>query len=68
VSNLTHLFKVNQKVFYKNDDFDAIRKMVPCIVKATFQDHIIITDIETDTDLWIEPCFNLGNVFPDYNL
>ena len=67
MSNLTHLFKPGQKVFYKNDDFDAIKKMIPCIVKATFPDHIIITDTDTNTDLYIEPGINLGNVYPDYN-
>ena len=67
MTDLTHLFKVGQKVIYKNTDFDVIKKNIPCVVKETYKDHIIITDIETDTDLWIEENFNLGQVYPDYN-
>ena len=54
MSDLTHLFKIGQKVTYRNNDFDAIKRNIPCIVKETYPDHIIITDTETDTDLWIE--------------
>ena len=68
MSNLTHLFKVGQKVIYKNDDFDAIKENIPCVVKETYPDHIIITDMETDTDLWIEEGLNMDKVYPDYNL
>ena len=53
MSNLTHLFKVGQNVTYRNNDFDAVKRNFPCIVKETYPDHIIITDIETDADLWI---------------
>lgn len=67
MSDLTHLFKVGQKVKYKNDDFDAVKKIIPCVVKETYADHIIITDTETDTDLWIAPGFNLDCVYPEYN-
>ena len=67
MSDLTRLFKVGQKVAYRNDDFDAVKKNIPCVVKETYSDHIIITDTETDTDLFIKPGFNLGNVYPDYN-
>ena len=28
---------------------------------------MIITDIETNTDLYIEESFNLSQVYPDYN-
>ena len=49
--NLTHLFKVGQKVTYRNNDFDAVKRNIPCVVKETYPDHIIITDTETDTDL-----------------
>lgn len=63
MSDLTHVFKAGQKVTYRNMDFDAVRRNVPCVVKETFPDHIIITDTETDTDLWIEEGFNLDRVF-----
>ena len=54
MSNLTHLFKVGQKVTYRNNDFDAVKRNISCVVKETYPNHIIITDTETDTDLWIE--------------
>ena len=67
MSNLTHLFKVGQKVIYKNTDFDAIKQNIPCVVKETYKDYIVITDIETNTDLYIEENFNLDKVYPMYN-
>ena len=59
MADLTHLFKVGQHVKYKNEDFDAVNKFVPCIVKETYPDHIIITDTETNTDLWCEEGYNM---------
>ena len=66
--NLTHLFKVGQKVTYRNNDFDAVKRNIPCVVKETYPDHIIITDTETNTDLWIEEGFNMDCVYPEYNM
>lgn len=51
-------FDIGQYVTYINDDFDAVKKEIICKVKAIHPDHIIITDLETDTDLWIEEGFN----------
>ena len=68
MADLTHLFKVGQKVIYINNDFDAIKRNIPCVVKEIFQDHMIITDTETNTDLYIEEGFNMDCVFPDYNM
>lgn len=67
MSDLSHLFKIGQKVKYKNDDFDAIKKFSDCIVKETYKDHIIITDLETNTDLWVQEGFNMDLVYPEYN-
>ena len=44
-------FKIGQKVTYINNDFDAVKRNIPCIVKEIYLDHIIITDIKTNTDL-----------------
>lgn len=60
-------FKIGQKVTYINNDFDAIKRNIPCVVKEIYSDHIIITDIETNTDLWIEENLNMDCVSPDYN-
>lgn len=68
MANLTHLFKVGQSVKYKNDDFDSdsVNKFISCVVKETYPDHIIITDIETNTDMWCEEGFNMDRVFSEY--
>lgn len=68
MTNFQHLFQVGQLVYFKNDDFDAIREYIPCLVKETYPDYMIITDVETDTDLRIEEGFNLNLVYPEYNL
>ena len=66
-ADITHLFKVGQKVIFRNNDFDAIRRNISCVVKEVYKDNAIITDIETDTDLWIEEGLNMDCVYPDYN-
>lgn len=68
MSDLTHLFNVGQKVFFKNTDFDAIKKIIPCKVKEVYKDNMVITDTETDTDLYIEQGFNLDCVFSENNM
>lgn len=67
MSDLSHLLKVGQKVKYRKDDFDAIKRFSDCIVKKVYSDHAIITDLETDTDLWVEEGINMDCVYPDYN-
>ena len=67
MADLTHLFKVGQQVRYKNTDFDTVKKFSDCVVKETYTDYLIITDTETNTDLWIEEGFNMDCVFPVYN-
>lgn len=65
MTRLNHLFKVGQKVTYRNTDFDAVKTLIPCIVKEVHADRMIITDLETDTDLYIESGFNLDLVIPE---
>lgn len=67
MSDLTHLFKVGEKVFFRDDAFDSLEKFVPCTVKETYTDHIIITDDKTQTDFYIESGINLDLVYPAYN-
>lgn len=63
MSNLMNLFKIGQNVTYKNNDFDAVKCNIPCVVKEIYTDHIIITDSITNTDLWIEEGFNMDCVY-----
>ena len=60
--NLKTIFHVEQKVRYRNDDFDALQKMIPGIVTEVYKDHIIVNLTETDTDMWFEEGINLDQV------
>ena len=62
MSNLTHLFKVNQKVKCNMDG-----KYYDGTVKEVFSDHIIV-DIPAISDhCYFEENFNLDCVYPIYN-
>ena len=67
MTNLTHLFKVGQKVKVKNDDFDAREKFSDAVVTLVEEDHVIARELETDTKLHFYEGINLEMVFPDYN-
>lgn len=67
MSNLTHLFKVGQAVLLCDNSFDALDRFIPCTVKETHTDYIIITDDKTHTDFYIESGFSLDMVYPAYN-
>jgi uncharacterized protein Veg len=67
MANLTHLFKVGQKVKIKNTDFDAIKKFNNGVVKETYTDHIIVTNTDYDFDGWYEEGFNIDCIYPEYN-
>lgn len=63
MADLTHLFKVKQKVrcnmdgiFYKGT------------VKETYTDHIIVDIPEICDHCWFENGFNIGDVKPEYNM
>jgi uncharacterized protein Veg len=67
MANLTHLFKVGQKVKCKNDDFDSLQKFDNGIVTEVYPDHIIVNLTELDVNMWYEEGFNMDMVYPDYN-
>ena len=67
MTNLTHLFKVGQKVKVKNNDFDAREKFSDAVVTLVEEDHVIARELETDTSLHFYEGINLEMVFPDYN-
>ena len=62
MSNLTHLFKVNQKVKCKLDG-----KFYNGTVKETYADHIIIDVPEISDHCYFEEGFNMDCVYPEYN-
>lgn len=69
MANLSHLFKVGQKVKIKNDDFDNPQgiSFEDGVVKETYEDHIIVHHTELDFDGWYEENFNIDCIFPEYN-
>lgn len=62
--DLTERFEVGQGVTYYDDSFDAINPYIPCVVKQVSSASMIITDIQTNTDLYIEEDFGLDKVIP----
>ena len=69
MADLTHLFKVGQEVKIKNDDFDNVDGISfdNGVVKETYADHIIVTNIEIDVNGWYEEGLNINKIFPKYN-
>lgn len=61
-------YQVGERVFFKNDDFDAIknRKYIPCIVKHIDNQKMVIVDIDTNTDLYIQKGFNDDLVYKEH--
>lgn len=62
MSNLTHLFRVGQKVRVLLDD-----KLHNGTVTETYSDHIIVDVVGISDHCWFESGFNLGDVYPAYN-
>ena len=67
MGNLTHIFKVGQKVRCKNDVYDAVKKFEEGVVKETSHNHIIVHLTDLDIDMWYEEGVNMDLVFPEYN-
>ena len=62
MSNLTHLFKVGQKVKCSMDG-----KLHSGTVKETYTDHIIVDVPGISNHCYFENGFNISDVYPEYN-
>jgi hypothetical protein len=62
MANLTHLFKVGQKVKWNCDG-----EILDGTVKETYDDHIIVDVPEMSDHCYFEEGFNLDTLYPDYN-
>lgn len=62
MANLTHLFKVGQKVKCKLDE-----KFYDGSVKETYPDHIIVDISRISDHCWFEEGFNIDCVYPEHN-
>ena len=61
-ANLTHLFKIGQKVKCNMDG-----TFYNGTVKETYTDHIIVDIPEISDHCYFEEGFNMDCVYPDYN-
>lgn len=61
-ANLTHLFKIGQKVKCEMDGifYDGI-------IKEIYEDHIIVSVPGISDHCYFENGFNMDRVYPDYN-
>ena len=62
MANLTHLFKVGQKVRCKLDG--VFNKGT---VKETFVDHIIVDIPQISDHCWFEEGWNIEDIYPECN-
>ena len=67
MADLTHIFKVGQKVRCMNDDFDSLRNWHIGTIKEVYKNHVIIDIPEISDHCWYEEGFNLDKVYPEYN-
>ena len=57
-------YRKGDSLIYLNKDFDAVEMRRQAIVKEVFDDHMIITELSTDTDLWIQEGLNEDCIEP----
>lgn len=62
MNNLTHLFKIGQKVRCNMDGIFYNGTVV-----ETHNDHIIVDIPEISDHCWFEEGWNIGCVYPEYN-
>ena len=62
MSDLTHLWKVNQPVRWNSDG-----KMIKGKVKEVYPDHLIVDCPGISDHLWFESGLNFDTLYPEYN-
>jgi hypothetical protein len=68
MANLTHLFKVGQKVRYlSDDDFGGRATWHKGTVTQTYEDHIIVDIPDISDHMWFEEGLGLDKLYPEYN-
>lgn len=66
MSDLTHLWKVGQRVRIRINDFD-MQGWLTGYVQEVYSDHLIVYCNEIDHNMWFEQDMNLGDLYPEYN-
>ena len=64
MANLTHLFKVKQKVKYHDPDTG---KWHNGEIKETHPDHVIADILDISDHCWFDEDLNLEYLYPEYN-
>ena len=67
MANLTHIFKVGQKVKVRGGDAIDGYRWNKGTIKETHEDYIIIDIPEISDHCYFEEGFNLSDVYPEYN-
>lgn len=62
MADLTHLFKVGQKVRWRTEG-----KLLDGVVKEVTEDHVIVDVPEVSDHCYFEEGTNLCDLFPEYN-
>lgn len=62
MSDLTHLFQINQRVRCNMDG-----TFYNGVVKETYPDHIIVDISEISDHCWFGQRFNMDCIYPEYN-
>lgn len=62
MADLTHLFKVGQKVRWRTEG-----KLLDGVVKEVNEDHVIVDVPEVSDHCYFEEGTNLCDLFPEYN-
>lgn len=70
MANLTHLWKVGQKVRYLSDDevvYGGLATWHNGTVTQTYEDHIIVDIPDISDHMWFEEGLGLDKLYPEYN-
>lgn len=66
MADLTHLFKVEQNVKIRCEEFGEV-DIYNGIVKEVYVDHIIVKNTDLNINGYYEEGFNIDWIYPDYN-
>lgn len=66
MADLTHLWKVGQRVRIRSNDFE-MQEWLTGYVQEVYSDHLIVYCNEIDHNMWFEQGMNMGDLYPEYN-
>ena len=66
MADLTHLWKVGQRVRIRSNDSE-MQEWLTGYVQEVYSDHLIVHCNEIGHNMWFEKDMNLGDLYPEYN-